>query len=100
MNVVCKNSVRVCLSVLLLILALSYIVTPATAQNREIRVVGTTVVSGRTVDLSVEIVAQGNENAIGFSLNFNPAILSNPVVTQGSGVAGATFNANTNQADI
>ncbi len=67
-------------------------------QTREIRVVNTTVLPEQSAIVSIEIVAQGNENAIGFSLNFNQVVFSNPVVTLGSGVAGAILNVNTNQA--
>ncbi|MFN0109340.1 MAG: IPT/TIG domain-containing protein [Blastocatellia bacterium] len=68
------------------------------AQSREVRVVNTTGVSGQNVVLSVEMVAQGNENALGFSLNFNPAVFSSPTVALGSGAAGATINPNAAQA--
>ncbi len=71
---------------------------PALAQTREIRLINATAVIGQTVNVSIELVAQGNENALGFSLNFNQAIFSNPVVTLGSGATGAVLNANTAQA--
>lgn len=67
-------------------------------QTREIRVVATDAIAGQTVNVSVELVSLGNENAIGFSLNFDPAILSNPVVSLGSGSAGAALNSNSGQA--
>jgi uncharacterized protein (TIGR03437 family) len=68
------------------------------AQTREIRVVSSNAAPGQTINLSIVLVAQGNENAVGFSLNFNQSIFSNPVVTLGSGATGALLNANTNQA--
>ncbi len=67
-------------------------------QIREVRVVNAIAAAGQTVNVSVELVSQGDENAIGFSLNFNQAIFTNPVVTLGGGAAGASLNANTNQA--
>lgn len=70
----------------------------AAAQAREVRVVSTSGVSGQTVNFSVELVAQGNENALGFSLNFDPAVFSNPIATIGSGASGASVNINTLQA--
>ncbi|MGE0129856.1 MAG: hypothetical protein AB7U82_17380 [Blastocatellales bacterium] len=67
-------------------------------QTREIRVVPTDAVAGQNISVTVELVSLGNENAIGFSLNYNPAIFSNPIVTLGNGATGATPNFNTNQA--
>ncbi len=79
--------------------ALSLTSSPANAvQTREIRVVSADAVAGQNVNVSVEMVSLGNENAVGFSLNFNPAILGNPVVTLGSGATGAQPFFNTNQA--
>lgn len=67
-------------------------------QTREIRVVPTNAIAGQTVNVSVEMVSLGNENAVGFSLNFDPAIFSNPAVSLGSGVpGGATLNFNGGQ---
>ncbi len=67
-------------------------------QAREVRVASASAVAGQSVSVSVELVSQGNENAVGFSLNFDPAILSNPMVTLGSGATGATPNFNLTQA--
>jgi uncharacterized protein (TIGR03437 family) len=67
-------------------------------QAREVRVVAASAVAGQNVNVSVELVSQGNENAVGFSLNFDPAILSNPAITLGSGATGAMQFFNTTQA--
>ena len=67
-------------------------------QSREIRVVNTSGVSGQSVSVAVELIAQGNENALGFSLNFPTAIFSNPTAAIGSGATNATLNVNTLQA--
>ncbi|MGH9835231.1 MAG: hypothetical protein ACREBD_03615 [Blastocatellia bacterium] len=67
-------------------------------QTREVRVVAASAVAGQNVNVSVELVSQGNENAVGFSLNFDQVILSNPMVTLGSGATGATPNFNLTQA--
>jgi uncharacterized protein (TIGR03437 family) len=64
------------------------------AQSREVRVVNTTAVAGQNVNVAIELVSLGNENALGFSLNFNPAILGNPSGALGSGANGATLNFN------
>lgn len=53
---------------------------------------------GATVSVAVELMAQGDENAFGFSLNFDPAILSNPQIAKGSDAASATLNFNLTQA--
>src|SRR5205085_4451307 len=42
--------------------------------------------------------SQGDENAIGFSLIFDAAILGNPVVALGGDATGATLNVNITQA--
>jgi hypothetical protein len=54
--------------------------------------------AGGSVAVAVELVAQGNENAIGFSLNFNPAQLTNQQTAAGSGAGGASLNVNALQA--
>jgi uncharacterized protein (TIGR03437 family) len=46
----------------------------------------------------LELDAQGNENALGFSLNFDPAQLRFVGAAVGSGASGATLNINTNPA--
>lgn len=50
-----------------------------------------------TLTLSVNLEALGNEKTASFSLSYDPALLSNPVVTLGSGAAGATLLTNTSQ---
>lgn len=67
-------------------------------QSRELRAANTSGVSGQNVNVAIELVAQGNENALGFSLNFPPTIFSNPSVVLGSGATNATLNVNTLQA--
>ena len=65
--------------------------------NRVIRVVNATASPGGTVDVTVELVSQGDENAIGFSLIFDPAILSNPQARLGKDAASASLNINASQ---
>ena len=71
---------------------------PVAAQSRTVRVVNATAPAGGTARVALELIAQGNENAAGFSLTFNPALLSNPQATLGSGATGASLNANALQA--
>jgi hypothetical protein len=54
--------------------------------------------AGQMVTVSITLVANGNENAVGFSVNYSPAILTNIGVTLGSGASGASLVVNPNQA--
>lgn len=56
-----------------------------------IRIVGTNIMAGGQVVVPVTIVANGNENAIGFSLNFNTQRLTYTGVALGSGATGGTL---------
>lgn len=67
-------------------------------QNRVIRVSSVSGQRGQSVTVNVELVAQGNENALGFSLNFNQNELSFGSVSLGEDVSGATLNSNSLQA--
>lgn len=67
-------------------------------QSRVIRVVPASGPIGGTVSVPIELVSQGDENAIGFSLTFNAAIFSNPQTALGADATGATLNVNANQA--
>lgn len=67
------------------------------AQNRVIRVLNAAAAPGGAVNVIVEMDSQGNENALGCSLTFNPAIFTNPKATLGTGATGASLNFNTNQ---
>jgi hypothetical protein len=44
--------------------------------------------------VAVQLDAQGDEVGIGFTLNFDPAVLSAPVVTAGADTGGATITSN------
>jgi hypothetical protein len=58
---------------------------------REIRVVNTAA-AGQPVSVPVEIVSQGNERSIGFSIAYDPALLGVPTgATCGGGFAGCTI---------
>ncbi len=92
-----KGFLKVALPVLAL-LAISLNWHSTSGQSRQIRVVNSGGISGQNVNVAVELVAQGNENALGFSLNFPTAVLSNPTAAIGSGATGATLNVNTLQA--
>ncbi len=53
---------------------------------------------GSALAVPVELVSQGDENAVGFSLTFDPTVLSNPQATWGSDASSALFSTNANQA--
>jgi len=66
-------------------------------QTRTIRVVPVTFNRGQENTLTVELNSQGNENAIGFSVNFDATQLTFVRATLGTDAQGASFNINTAQ---
>jgi hypothetical protein len=73
--------------------------SPATVEGRRIRVVSTTASAGGQVTVSIELDSEGDEVASSFTLNFDPAIFSNPVITLGSAApGGSSLSTNSNQA--
>jgi hypothetical protein len=75
----------------------SFIVNQA-AIARIVRVVNTHAIAASNVTAAIELVSQGNENALGFSLDFNPSILSNPQAALGSDASSAILNTNSSMA--
>jgi hypothetical protein len=67
------------------------------ATSRVIRVVATRAAPGN-ISAPIEIVSQGDENAMGFTLTFDPAALGNPQVALGADAAGARLSTNTSEA--
>lgn len=63
-----------------------------------VQIAAANVVSDGTVTVPVNLVANGNENALSFSLNFDPNILTNTGVVLGSGASGASLFANSSRA--
>ncbi|MDX2030385.1 MAG: proprotein convertase P-domain-containing protein [Blastocatellia bacterium] len=53
---------------------------------------------GRTVSVPIELDSKGDENAISFSLTFDPAVLANPQALPGADAANAQLGSNANQA--
>jgi len=53
-----------------------------------------------TVTVPITMVAQGTESAVGFSLQYDTNLLSNPVVALGSSDAAGTLNVNTSQTAL
>ncbi|MDB6065923.1 MAG: hypothetical protein JWR26_2131, partial [Pedosphaera sp.] len=66
--------------------------------NRTITIISTKAQAGQACQVSVELDSQGDENALGFSLNFDPSALSFTSATLGNGAGGATLNVNASQS--
>jgi len=66
--------------------------------NRVVRIGQAGGAPGGQASVPVELVAQGDENELGFSLTFDPAVLRDPQAAPGSDAAGATLNVNVSQA--
>lgn len=49
------------------------------------------------ITVGIRLEAQGDETGLGFGLNFDPAVLSNPVVTLGADAGGSNLTLNTAQ---
>ena len=63
-----------------------------------VRVLSTNSVSGRSVTVPVQFLANGDENALGFSLNFDPQLLTYASVLLGESTSSGSLLLNTNQA--
>ncbi len=63
---------------------------------RMVRVVSTAAAAAAAVEVPVELVGFGDESSVGFSLNFDPAVLSFTSASLGSGAPGAGLLLNTN----
>jgi len=68
-----------------------------TGGNRLVRVGQAGGAPGGQVSVPIELVSQGDENALGFSLSFDPAVLGNPQAVLGADASGATLNLNISQ---
>ncbi len=67
-------------------------------QGRAVRVVNAVAQRGQQVNVSIEIDAQGNENAFGFSLYFDASQLSFVDAALGADAAMGVLNVNNSQA--
>jgi len=66
--------------------------------SRLVYATGTNVAQGQSTTISVKLNTQGNENAVGFTLGFDPTAFTFGSVTLGSGMSGVNLIANTSQA--
>jgi hypothetical protein len=69
------------------------------AESRLLRVGDTKAALGQDVLVPIWLLAQGNENAVGFSLRFDPARLAFRSVALGEGAPGAMLQVNAAQAE-
>ena len=72
--------------------------TATSAPSRQLRIIGGNATPGQNINVVVELVAQGDENSAGFSLNFDASILSNPQIAPGTDALNASFIVNDAQA--
>ncbi|MEK7829827.1 MAG: cohesin domain-containing protein, partial [Acidobacteriota bacterium] len=70
---------------------------PTPTPNRLVRLGCGSANPGGQLQVPVELVSQGDENALGFSLNFDPGVLGNPQVARGSATGTALLNINSGQ---
>jgi hypothetical protein len=63
-----------------------------------VAVVTTSTTGGTTFDLPINLVANGNENALSFTLNFDPARLTFSAINLGSNATNGLILPNTSQA--
>lgn len=103
------NFNRLALSALaaLAMAATVFVVRPEITSAKELRpfggrtmtIVSTFAQAGTQATVPIELDSQGDEVATSFSLGFDPAVLTNPVVTLGTGApAGANLAVNANDA--
>ncbi len=69
-----------------------------TASGRTIRLTGMDFVAGRTGEVAVVMNASGEENALAFSVHFDPAVLQFVDMVAGASEAPLTVNINSRQA--
>jgi hypothetical protein len=70
---------------------------PKSGRARAVRIIAASLRGGQRDTVFVELVAEGNENALGFSLNFDPAFLTLMEVQKGRGATGTTLYVNQSQ---
>ncbi len=65
--------------------------------TRFVRLMDASGAAGSLVTVPILLAAQGNENSLGLSLNFDPAVLSYRAISNGNNAASAMIFVNTNQ---
>ncbi len=67
--------------------------------GREVRIGAVEAKPGQAVIVPIELVAQGGETATGFTLEFDPTLLSNPSVSLGADFESAALTVNSTEAE-
>ncbi|MBK7997503.1 MAG: immunoglobulin domain-containing protein [Verrucomicrobia bacterium] len=75
-------------------LAAASTIQASSSTSRTLRLLDAVALPGTTSNVPVKLLAQGNENALGFSVQFDPAKLQIIGVAPGSAAAGAIVNLN------
>jgi hypothetical protein len=78
--------------------AMGRAVARSVASSRELRVTNADLQIGQQGAIVIELDSEGNENALGFSLNFDPAKLQFVSASIGDDAIGAMLNVNRSQA--
>ncbi|MGH9939435.1 MAG: SBBP repeat-containing protein, partial [Blastocatellia bacterium] len=68
------------------------------SSNRFIQAASAAVAAGGQLTMPIELISQGNENRLSFSVSLDPTLLLNPQFTLGADATGASLNLNQNQA--
>lgn len=68
-----------------------------TPNPRLLKVANASGSPGSNASLTIQLLAQGDENALGFSLFYDTSLLSNPTASLGADAASATLNVNASQ---
>ena len=67
------------------------------AASRSLTAAAVTIPRGSSGEVRISLVSQGNENAVGFSVTFDPALLAYSSAAAGTGASGASLNVNDSQ---
>ena len=73
---------------------------PSASASRLLIASGTSLLPNETATISVTLAAQSNENAVAFSLSFDPSLVTLISAAPGTGASGATVFINTSQAAL
>ncbi len=73
---------------------------PASHVSRRLTAASVSASQSQTVTVPVTLEAVGDENAVGFTLFYNPASVSFSGISLGSGATGSTMIPNTNQTGL
>jgi hypothetical protein len=76
------------------------VVSGKASASRQVQITDAILLQGQTNTVCVNLEAQGDENALGFSLTFSPAVLEHIGTSLGTAAIGATLNVNTAQVGV